>query len=311
LGGSCSRSPSFFHFFLCLMSDNNLGAVERKCNGTSEFFQPATYIVEGGFATDIINNEGTNSTPIVSGSHSTETLLTGSVPDLSLDLLAIDLHTLSLKLHTDGGFGIQVEFVACVSGKQIGLADGRVPYQHHLEQIVLATLLIIIKVSCHFPPYPQNKTKQNKEPPLPPPPPPPPNTTRTQFLNRIYKNSAHNFKSRPNSAPNALSLSLSLSLSLACDSELKSSDQNRDDPCDASGKTPICLRFFVRKLVLQRNKGKDLQIFHTPLPPTHFTSLHLLAKIPPLMKILVNYIIIPFLLFLQLTKFLLDVPYVP
>jgi hypothetical protein len=52
--------------------------------------------------------------------------LTSSIPDLGLDGLGIDLNRTSGELDTDGGLGVEVEFVASEAREQIGLADARV-----------------------------------------------------------------------------------------------------------------------------------------------------------------------------------------
>jgi hypothetical protein len=47
------------------------------------------------------------------------------------------------KLHTDCRLGLKAELIARKSGKQIGLPDARVSYQHHLEQIVILVVRLV------------------------------------------------------------------------------------------------------------------------------------------------------------------------
>jgi len=70
---------------------------------TSELFEPALAAVEGASSADIVDDESSNGASVVSGSDSSEALLARSVPDLRLDLLAVDLHHLRLELHPNGG----------------------------------------------------------------------------------------------------------------------------------------------------------------------------------------------------------------
>jgi len=44
------------------------------------------------------------------------------------------------ELDADGGLGLEAELVAGEAGEEVGLADARVPDQHHLEQVVVLLL---------------------------------------------------------------------------------------------------------------------------------------------------------------------------
>ncbi|BAT10604.1 Os10g0377450, partial [Oryza sativa Japonica Group] len=68
--------------------------------------------------------------------HSGLPLLAGGVPDLGLDGLVVDEEGAGLELDADGGLGVDGELVAGEAGEDLGLADGGVPDQHHLEHVV-------------------------------------------------------------------------------------------------------------------------------------------------------------------------------
>jgi hypothetical protein len=64
--------------------------------------------------------------------------LTGCVPYLSFDGFPIHLDAASGKLYANCRLGFEQKLVASETRKQIGLANTRVPNEHHLEQIVVA-----------------------------------------------------------------------------------------------------------------------------------------------------------------------------
>lgn len=72
---------------------------------------------------DIVYKESSDSAAIVSGGDGTITLLSGGIPDLSLDCFGIHLDAASRELNSDGGLGIQVEFVAGESREKVGLSN--------------------------------------------------------------------------------------------------------------------------------------------------------------------------------------------
>uniref|UniRef100_J3N277 Uncharacterized protein n=1 Tax=Oryza brachyantha TaxID=4533 RepID=J3N277_ORYBR len=63
-------------------------------------------------------------------------LLAGGVPDLGLDGLVVDDEGAGLELDADGGLGVDAELVAGEAREDLGLADGRVADEHHLEDVV-------------------------------------------------------------------------------------------------------------------------------------------------------------------------------
>lgn len=62
--------------------------------------------------------------------------LASGVPDLSLDALVLDDKRPGLELDADGGLGVQAELVPREAREYLGLADGGVPDQDHLEDVV-------------------------------------------------------------------------------------------------------------------------------------------------------------------------------
>lgn len=127
---------------LCVFSDNTLRKTEIDVHKelTGELIEPALDAIEGSPTTNIVNNKRTDSAAIVSGSDGPEALLAGGVPDLGLDLLAVDIDDLGLELHSNGGLGVLVELVASEPPEQVRLPHRRVPNQHYLEQVLLSFL---------------------------------------------------------------------------------------------------------------------------------------------------------------------------
>lgn len=72
--------------------------------------------------------------------------MAGSVPDLRLDALVLDDERPGLELDSDGGLGVQAELVPREPRENLGLADGGVPDQDHLEDVV--DLLARIPIAC-------------------------------------------------------------------------------------------------------------------------------------------------------------------
>lgn len=127
---------------LCVFSDNTLRKTEIDVHKelTGELIEPALDAIEGRPTTNVVNDKRTDSAAIVSGSDGPEALLAGGVPDLGLDLLAVDINDLGLELHSNGGLGVLVELVASEPPEQVRLPHRRVPNQHYFEQVLLSFL---------------------------------------------------------------------------------------------------------------------------------------------------------------------------
>ena len=124
---------------------------------TGELVEPAKDGVEGGAASDVVDEEGGDGAAVVGGGDGAESLLAGGVPDLSLDLSAVDLHRLSLELDADRGLGVGVELVPREPRQQVRLPNRRVADQHDLEQVLLLLRRLFFPSSPHllilFPKY--------------------------------------------------------------------------------------------------------------------------------------------------------------
>jgi hypothetical protein len=66
--------------------------------------------------------------------------LASSVPNLSLDDLAIEFQGPSGELDANGGLGLEVKLVLGEPGEHIRLADARVPDQDHLEEVIVVVV---------------------------------------------------------------------------------------------------------------------------------------------------------------------------
>lgn len=95
---------------------------------TAELIEPALDAVEGTPAGDIVDDKRGGGAAVVGGSDGPKPLLAGGVPDLSLDLLAVDFHHLRLELDADRGLGVAIELIPSESREEIrfphrGVAD--------------------------------------------------------------------------------------------------------------------------------------------------------------------------------------------
>ena len=63
--------------------------------------------------------------------------LASSVPNLSLDDLAINFHTLGSKLYPNSRLGLQIKLVPREPREQIGFSHTRITNQNQFEQVVI------------------------------------------------------------------------------------------------------------------------------------------------------------------------------
>jgi hypothetical protein len=152
---TCHKNAAATHYTNPPLQSTNRSQMHSALRArTSQLVQPPPNVLERALAADVVHDQRPDGAAVVGRRHRAEPLLPRRVPDLCLDLLAVNLHALRLELHPDGGLGVEVEFVPRVPGQQIGLAHGRVPDQHHLEQIVLA-LVIVVRHPADPPPSPR------------------------------------------------------------------------------------------------------------------------------------------------------------
>lgn len=92
----------------------------------TELLQPPVDIVIGLVLADVVNEQRTDRTAVVGRCNGTVPLLTGSIPDLSLDGLGVDLDGAGRKLDTDRRLRVKVELISSETTQQVRLSDTRV-----------------------------------------------------------------------------------------------------------------------------------------------------------------------------------------
>merc|ERR1719161_705885 len=86
------------------------------------FLQPLCEVVEGVPSGDVVNQKCAGGPPVVGSGDGPETLLSGGVPDLQLDLLPLDGYQPRSELHSDSEVMIGSEALVCELEKQARLA---------------------------------------------------------------------------------------------------------------------------------------------------------------------------------------------
>ena len=97
----------------------------------AQLLQPPGNVLVGLMLADVVDEQGPDGTAVVGRRDCPITLLSGRVPDLGFDGLAVDADGAGRELDADGRFGVEVEFVAGESAEQVGLSDARVSDQDH------------------------------------------------------------------------------------------------------------------------------------------------------------------------------------
>ena len=84
---------------------------------TKSIFSPAcsTTTETTVIFTDIVDEKGADSSPVVGGGDGSVPLLARGVPDLSFDGFPVNLNRPGSKLHSDSGLGLQIKLVPCKS----------------------------------------------------------------------------------------------------------------------------------------------------------------------------------------------------
>jgi hypothetical protein len=95
--------------------------------------KPTVEVIERFANRQIENEDNANRTPEVCFGDGTESLLSGSVPDLELDRLAIDLNLGSEKFDTDCRLALGGENIIDQTLENCGFADAAVPNDDELE----------------------------------------------------------------------------------------------------------------------------------------------------------------------------------
>ena len=96
-----------------------------------QLLQPPLHIIVCLVFTDIIHKQRTNGSPVIGWCDGTVAFLPRCVPDLGFDSFGIDLDGAGCKFDPNGGFGVEVEFIASKSWEQVRFTDTTVPNENH------------------------------------------------------------------------------------------------------------------------------------------------------------------------------------
>lgn len=99
-----------------------------------QLLQPSRDVLVCLVFANIIDEEGPHGASIVGRGDSAVPFLTGSIPDLGLDGLGVNLDGAGGELYTDGRFRVEVEFIAGKSAQEVGLSDAGVTNQYNCRQ---------------------------------------------------------------------------------------------------------------------------------------------------------------------------------
>ena len=124
LGGHCPQMSQ-----IALIPDEHDDDV--RVSMIAELLQPPSDILVRLVLADIVNKERTNGAPVVGRCNGAVSLLASGIPNLRLDRLRVDLDGSCGKLDTDGGLGVEVEFVAGESAQEVGFTDAGVSDEDH------------------------------------------------------------------------------------------------------------------------------------------------------------------------------------
>lgn len=86
---------------------------------------------------NVVYEQSSDGTTVVCRCDGTVSLLSGSIPDLSLDCLSVYGDGTGGELDTDGGLGLEAELVASESREKVGFTRAAVTDQNHLEEVVV------------------------------------------------------------------------------------------------------------------------------------------------------------------------------
>ena len=88
-----------------------------------QLLQPPRHILVRLVLADIVDEEGADGSAVVGGGDGAVAFLARRVPDLGLDGFGVDLDAARGEFDADGGFAVEVEFVAGEAGEEVGFAD--------------------------------------------------------------------------------------------------------------------------------------------------------------------------------------------
>lgn len=102
-----------------------------------ELRHPAFKMLEGLLIQHVENQHDPVGSSIIMSNNGFEPFLPGSVPDLKLDMLAVNNNRFYLKINPYRGRTVLAVGVVCVPLHQAGLSDAGVAYQNNLEKIIM------------------------------------------------------------------------------------------------------------------------------------------------------------------------------
>lgn len=104
-----------------------------------QLLQPSRHVLVSLVLADIVHEEGADGATVIGGGDGAIALLAGSIPDLGLDSLVVDLDAARGKLHTDGGLAVKIELVARETREQVGFSNTAVTYEYDFEEVLQKT----------------------------------------------------------------------------------------------------------------------------------------------------------------------------
>jgi hypothetical protein len=102
-----------------------------------DLLQPVADVVERLLVRDVVDDDDAVRAAVVGGGDGAEALLAGRVPDLELDLLAVELEVADLEVDADGGdVRVSVRVVG-EAEKKARLADAGIADEKKLEKVIV------------------------------------------------------------------------------------------------------------------------------------------------------------------------------
>lgn len=122
-------------FEIALVTNQDLSNVWTSVG--LDFVQPVLDILETLSIGDVINQNDSISSFIVSGGNGFESFLPGGIPDMELDGLVVALYVSNLEINSNGWEERLVEQVIRESEENVGFSDGGVSDKENLEQVIV------------------------------------------------------------------------------------------------------------------------------------------------------------------------------
>merc|ERR550517_2123589 len=131
----CFRNPSFV-FQVNLIPDEDPHNILRGV--FINVPQPICHIVQAFLVGDVVDKHDTHSLPVETGGDGVEPFLAGSVPNLQLHHLSINLYCVNLEINANCRDERVVESILAKPEYDASLADARVTNEEQLEKVVKA-----------------------------------------------------------------------------------------------------------------------------------------------------------------------------